>query len=230
MRYGRTQERLARERKGRMTASRIGESERNWSPTADLLSELMRLGVIERKPLPSARKFIDVYRDEKYELTERGTVLAEAAAGGRAAYVDRISEALIEGHPHLQRLLTSAASGSVVCPVLGEGAVQRGPPPRPGRGLCNLGPEMIGPGIEPISPGDHRAHLRRRGRTACATGDGKSRTTFSSPVSRRGMALDATTTRRSCAGSTSFRWRTNRAIAGFDRRTSYVGGRSRSGT
>lgn len=228
MRYGRTQERLARERKGRMTASRIGESERNWSPTADLLSELMRLGVIERKPLPSARKFIDVYRDEKYELTERGTVLAEAAAGGRAAYVDRISEALIEGHPHLQRLLTSAASGPIVCPVVGEGDIQRGAPLGTGTaGWATWAAEMIGPGIEADQVREIiETHLRRRfGQHPPEQPSNKAKAEVTNDAfavagfTARGMALDATTIK------TLLRWVNellladqSRYVPAFDRR------------
>lgn len=202
LRYGRTQERLARERKGRVTASRVGENERNWAPTADLLSELMRLGAVERKPLPSARKFIDSYRDERYELTERGRALAEAAASGRSSYVDRIAEALIESHPHLQRLLAAAESGPIVCPVLGEGDIQRGPPVGKGTiGWAAWGAEMIGTGISATQVQQIiEAHLRRRfgqhppeqpsnKAKAEATNDAFAVAGFTA----RGLALDATT-------------------------------------
>jgi hypothetical protein len=202
LRYGRTQERLARERKGRVTASRVGENERNWAPTADLLSELMRLEAVERKPLPSARKFIDSYREERYELTERGRALAEAAATGRSSYVDRIAEALIEGHPHLQRLLVAVESGPIVCPVVGEGDIQRGSPVGSGTvGWATWGAEMIGTGIgaaevQRIIEG----HLRRRfGRRPPEQPSNKAKAEATNDAfavagfTARDLALDATT-------------------------------------
>ena len=66
VRYGDTQQRLAQEGRGRSTAPPTGVSgrERNWAPTRDCLSELMRLGAVMNKPLPSSRLFVDRYRGE----------------------------------------------------------------------------------------------------------------------------------------------------------------------
>ena len=74
VRYGDTQRRLAQDGQGRSTAPPTGVSgrERNWAPTRDCLSELMRLGAVVNKPLPSSRPFVDRYRGETYELTELG--------------------------------------------------------------------------------------------------------------------------------------------------------------
>ena len=48
----------------------VSGRERNWAPTRDCLSELMRWGALVSKPLPSSRPFVDRYRGETYELTE----------------------------------------------------------------------------------------------------------------------------------------------------------------
>ena len=66
VRYGDTQRRLAQEGQGRSTAPPTGVSarERNWAPTRDCLSELMRLGAVVNKPLPSSKAFVDRYREE----------------------------------------------------------------------------------------------------------------------------------------------------------------------
>ena len=52
-RYLQTQQRLEREGRGRITASRIGDAERNWAPTRDCLQELMRWGALEPARVPS---------------------------------------------------------------------------------------------------------------------------------------------------------------------------------
>ena len=99
VRYGDTQRRLAQEGQGRLTASPAGVSgtERNWAPTRDCLSELMRLGAVTNKPLPSSRRFVDRYRGETYELTELGMNLAVLTSSG-SQFVDALSQRLIAAH------------------------------------------------------------------------------------------------------------------------------------
>ena len=100
VRYGETQGRLAQEGQGRSTAppSGVSQRERNWAPTRDCLSELMRLGAVVNKPLPSSRRFVDRYREEIYELTEVGVDLAKLTSDG-SQFVDAISHRLIAGSP-----------------------------------------------------------------------------------------------------------------------------------
>lgn len=126
LRYHATQERLVREGRGRVTASRVADSERNWAPTRDCLQELMRWGAVEQRPVPSERKFVSTYRDSPYPLTDRGRELAAAARESRAVFTDEVSEAIIRAHPYVRRLLTVLASGVISYPLVAESDVQVG--------------------------------------------------------------------------------------------------------
>ncbi len=166
VRYGQTQERLVREGRGRVTASRVSDEERNWSTTCDTLAELMRWGALEQERLPSSRAFLDAYRKREYRLTAAGGVLAAAAASKeeRAEFVDLVADALIRAHPYFRTLLTALQSGPIVCPVLEGGDIERGR--QDGRGTDgwgHWGAELIGSGIEPEEVTEIlRTHLRRR--------------------------------------------------------------------
>ncbi len=126
IRYGNTQRRLAQEGRGRSTSPPAGISEvdRNWSPTRDCISELMRWGAVVDKPLPSARRFVDRYRKESYELTEYGDDLAQLASDD-ARFVDEISQRLIAVHPYLRRLLLTLQKHPIRCPTVSEGDIER---------------------------------------------------------------------------------------------------------
>jgi hypothetical protein len=125
LRYGETSQRLQLEGRGRATASRVGESERYWAPTRDLLQELIRWGAIEPVSLPSSRKNLDAHRERSYELTEKGRRLAEMTSR-RGDFTTAVSEELIAAHPYFRRLLEALASGPVICPLPTEGDVARG--------------------------------------------------------------------------------------------------------
>ena len=126
VRYGNTQQRLAQEGRGRSTAPPAGVSERdrNWSPTRDCLSELMRWGAVGDRPLPSSRRFVDRYRGETYELTEYGMDLAQLTSND-AQFVDAISQKLIAVHPYLRRLLLTLEKNPIHCPTVSEGDIER---------------------------------------------------------------------------------------------------------
>ena len=162
IRYGDTQQRLAQEGQGRSTAPPPGITgrERNWAPTRDCLSELMRLGAMVPKPLPSSRAFVDRYREETYELTELGLHLAELTSQG-ARFVDVLSQRLIAAHPYLQALLQVLDKDSIRCPAISEGDVER---ERLGvRGWAAWGAERIGGGAAPDAvEKEIYAHLDRR--------------------------------------------------------------------
>ncbi len=203
IRYGRTQERLARESKGRVTAPRVSEADRNWSPTADVLSEMMRWEAVERKPLPSARRFVDAHRDEVFEISaEVGQPLVEAARSSASEYINRVTEVLIAAHPHLQRLLTALDSGPIAWPFVNQGDIQRGREAKLGAaGWAKWATEMIGEGIEPeqteqiITSHLHRRFGKRPPESpsdralAEATNDAMAVAGFTA----RGLPLDATT-------------------------------------
>ena len=162
VRYGDTQRRLAQEGRGRATAPPTGvsERERNWAPTRDCLSELMRLGAVVNKPLPSSRLFVDRYRGETYELTELGMNLAELTSDG-ARFVDSLSQRLIASHPYLRLLLLALEKRSIRCPAISESDVERG---RGGtRGWAEWAAEQIGGETSPDSfEKEISAHLDRR--------------------------------------------------------------------
>jgi len=166
IRYGETARRLEAEGRGRVTASRVPDSQRNWSSTRDLLQELIRWAAVAPTPLPSARTSLDAHRDRPYELTEKGLRLAEFAQRSRGEFTHALADELIAAHPYFRGLLEALDRGPIVCPVPTEGDVARG---RGGPGgWAAWASELMGEGgdaavIERIV----REHLDRRfaGRT-----------------------------------------------------------------
>jgi hypothetical protein len=154
MRYLETQRRLEREGRGRLTASRVSDSERNWAPTRDCLQELMRWGAIEAAQLPSERKFVDRYREQRYTITDRGRELARLAATSQAGFVDAVTAAIIEAHPYFRALLEALADGVITYPVVSEGEVAEG------RRLGRKVADWAAWGVEQIA-GDPTAELVR---------------------------------------------------------------------
>src|SRR5438270_11992954 len=71
-RYISTVDQLVAEGKGRRTASRVGDRDAYWAPTTEVLAEAMRLGFVQRQALPSARRYLEAYRDRPYDLTSEG--------------------------------------------------------------------------------------------------------------------------------------------------------------
>ena len=126
VRYGETAERLQAEGRGRVTASRLPDSERNWAPTRDLLQELIRWGAIEPAPVPSARAHLDAHRQRRYELTDKGRRLAALAAQRGAPFTTAVADELIAAHPYFRALLEILESGPLVSPVPTETDVKRG--------------------------------------------------------------------------------------------------------
>lgn len=161
LRYGRTVERLHLEGRGRLTASRVSEAERNWAPTRDLLQELMRWKAIEPAPVPSSRRTLETYRERHYELTEKGARLAMLAQDNRSDFTTAVSQELISAHPYFRRLLEVLESGPIICPVPTEGDVSRG---RGGvAGWAEWGSALIGGDSDPARVEQElRDHLDRR--------------------------------------------------------------------
>ena len=162
VRYGETQRRLTQEGQGRSTAppSGVSERERNWAPTRDCLSELIRWGAVVNKPLPSSRRFVDRYRGETYELTELGMNLAELPSDG-SQFVDALSQRLIAVHPYLRSLLLALETNPIRCPAISEGDVER---ERMGiRGWAEWAAVRIGGETSPDAvEKEIAAHLNRR--------------------------------------------------------------------
>ena len=68
-RYSANVEKLALQGVGRRTASRVGDKDAYWAPTADVLMEAIRLGFVEKQQVPSARRYVEAHRDRRYVLT-----------------------------------------------------------------------------------------------------------------------------------------------------------------
>lgn len=132
LRYLETQKRLEREGRGRLTASRVSDSERNWAPTRDCLQELMRWNAVESAQVPSERKFVERYREHRYTITDHGREMASLASDSRAAFTDALTASIIQAHPYFRRLLEALDGGFITYPVVYEGDVARGR--RDGRG------------------------------------------------------------------------------------------------
>ena len=124
LRYSATVDRLVAEGLGRRTISRVGDKDKYWSPTCEVLDEAMRLGFVERQPLPSARRYLDAHRDRSHILTSLGEQAAELAEKDLAAFCDKLSEAIYRAHRYFRQLLDILKSGPLTCPEVTEGEVE----------------------------------------------------------------------------------------------------------
>ena len=124
LRYGATVDRLAAQGLGRRTASRVGDKDRYWAPTRDVLDEAMRLGFVERQQLPSARKYVDVYRGREFRLTVLGYEAAEQAENDMAAFSDRLAAAVYSAHPYFREFVHVLETGPLTCPETTEGDIE----------------------------------------------------------------------------------------------------------
>ena len=124
LRYSMTVDRLAARRLGRRTASRVGDRDRYWSPTREVLDEAMHLGFVERRQLPSARKYLDAHRDRHYKLTDLGVQAANQAENDMAAFCDQLAHAVYHAHPYFQRFICVLDEGPLACPEITEGGIE----------------------------------------------------------------------------------------------------------
>src|SRR5688572_23237492 len=100
--YVRTTQRLAREGKARMTMSRVDRRDAFWSPTRDVLDEAMRLEFAVRQALPSARRYVDEYRDRSFELTQEGSNAAKLYKDDPGEFTTMVTNAVIRAHPYVR--------------------------------------------------------------------------------------------------------------------------------
>ncbi len=124
-RYAQTVDRLVSQGLGRRTASRVGDRDRYWSPTREVLDEAMRLGFVERQQLPSSRRYVDAHRDRVHSLTELGRQAAEEAETDLPAFCDRLSAAVYGNHPYFRAFIDSLRIGPIGCPEVSEGEVEQ---------------------------------------------------------------------------------------------------------
>ena len=123
--YAQTVDRLVSQGLGRRTASRVGDRDRYWSPTREVLDEAMRLGFVERQQLPSSRRYVDAHRDRKYNLTELGHQAAEEAETNVPAFCDRLASAVYDSHPYFRTFIDILRSTPLGCPEVSEGEVEQ---------------------------------------------------------------------------------------------------------
>ena len=123
-RYGGTVDRLSFQGLGRRTASRVGDQDQYWSPTRDVLDEAMRLGFVERRQLPSSRRYVDAHRHREHTLTRLGLQAAEEAESDLATFCDRLATAVYDHHPYFRAFVDTLRNGPIGCPEVAEGEVQ----------------------------------------------------------------------------------------------------------
>jgi hypothetical protein len=124
-RYSATVEKLELQGVGRRTASRVGDKDAYWAPTAAVLAEAMRLGFVERQQVPSARRYIEAHRDRKYTLTSLGREVADLAQNDIAVFCDRLAAALYVAHPYFRALIGKLLDAPIACPEVSESDVGR---------------------------------------------------------------------------------------------------------
>jgi hypothetical protein len=123
--YAATVEALAARGAGRKTNSRLGDRYAGWSAARDVLEEGMRLGWIERRPLPSSKVRVENYANQPFHLTDAGRDAADLAARDLSAFVDSLTRQTVDRHPYFKFLLLSLAVSPLVCPETSEGEVAR---------------------------------------------------------------------------------------------------------
>lgn len=102
---------------GGLATSRIDDSYTLWSPTADAIGELMRIGLVERnRPLPSKRIHVDAHRDAVYSLTPSGNAIVEQSRGNDSSFLAAITPLLIKQHPYLSSICSILAEEHLLIP------------------------------------------------------------------------------------------------------------------
>jgi hypothetical protein len=122
--YSATVEKLALRGTGRRTASRVGDEDAYWSSTADMLIEAIRLGLVEREQVPSARRYVEAHRSREYTLTALGREMAQLARDDIASFCDRLAAAIYGTHPYFQVLIKRLQEAPIACPEVSEREVE----------------------------------------------------------------------------------------------------------
>jgi hypothetical protein len=123
-RYSNTVDKLSLQGLGRRTASRVGDRDAYWAPTAEVLLEAMRLGFVERTQVPSARRYLEAHRDRTYALTALGREVSALAQNDLAAFCDQLAAAIHEAHLYFRALIEKLQDSPIACPEVSEGEVE----------------------------------------------------------------------------------------------------------
>ena len=118
-RYGAVARDLAASGVGRITVSRVGDADAYWSPTQEVLDEAMRLGWVEKAPTPSARKYLDEYRDRVYTPTAAG-LHAAARVDDPVAFTDMVTAAVLNAHATMRSMLVMLKHAPLIVPEANE--------------------------------------------------------------------------------------------------------------
>ena len=110
----------ARRFQGRVTSSRISDSHTFWSPTADSVEEVMRLGFVERRALPSKRANVDAHRDATYSLTALGRETITQTGNDDSAFRRIVTPLLLKQHPYFSGLCAVLAEQPLLIPEYTE--------------------------------------------------------------------------------------------------------------
>lgn len=121
------------ESQGRKKAEKIDSLMTN---TRDALRESMKLGLINKAPLPTLKKHLEAHRNRKFELTPEGVKFLKLASDVWE-FRDRFAQAMLLAHPHFRSLVSVLSSGELYFPriqradVPGELGAWRGGLPEP---------------------------------------------------------------------------------------------------
>lgn len=111
---------LARRSEGRTPPSRVHDGYTLWNPTADAIGELMRLGLVEHRPLPSKRESVDAYREQTFKLTPPGAALVLESEKSESAFRRLITPRLLDRHPSFLLLFQTLAREPLFLPEYSE--------------------------------------------------------------------------------------------------------------
>lgn len=95
------------------------DRETYWTNTRATVSELIHLGLVEQGPVPSRKEQIDVYREQRYQVTELGAQFFTLMEQNFWVFQDSFAQLFILAHPSLRQLLTHLAHRDLFIPRLG---------------------------------------------------------------------------------------------------------------
>ena len=84
----------------------------------------MRLGFVERRQLPSARRYVDAHRHRQHALTRLGLQAVAEAETDLATFCDRLAVAVYNNHPYFRAFIKTLKDGPIECPEVTEGEVE----------------------------------------------------------------------------------------------------------
>jgi len=107
---------LSRRQGDGLIASRVADEFTSWSPTKDTISELMLLGLVERRSLPSRRIHVEAHRETTYTLTSLGQEIFSRSGENFSALAGELTPLLIQQHPYLSSLCTALSKEPLLLP------------------------------------------------------------------------------------------------------------------